>query len=168
MSRKVTYAAILVALAMTFSYIEVLIPINVGLPGMKLGLANLVVLIGFYILKPQEVFFISLVRILLMGCLFGNGLSLMYSLSGGILSYLIMLLLKNIKGFSIVGISIAGGVSHNIGQILAAILIIQNNKIIYYLPPLMIAGIITGVLIGLLAKRILPTVSKGSQKILIK
>lgn len=164
MSRKVTYAAILVALAMTFSYIEVLIPINVGLPGMKLGLANLVVLIGFYILKPQEVFFISLVRILLMGCLFGNGLSLMYSLSGGILSYLIMLLLKNIKGFSIVGISIAGGVSHNIGQILAAILIIQNNKIIYYLPPLMIAGIITGVLIGFLAKRILPTVSKGSQK----
>ena len=148
MSRKVTYAAILVALAMTFSYIEVLI--------------------GFYILKPQEVFFISLVRILLMGCLFGNGLSLMYSLSGGILSYLIMLLLKNIKGFSIVGISIAGGVSHNIGQILAAILIIQNNKIIYYLPPLMIAGIITGVLIGFLAKRILPTVSKGSQKILIK
>ena len=168
MSRKVTYAAILVALAMTFSYIEVLIPINVGLPGMKLGLANLVVLIGFYILKPQEVFFISLVRILLMGCLFGNGLSLMYSLSGGILSYLIMLLLKNIKGFSIVGISIAGGVSHNIGQILAAILIIQNNKIIYYLPPLMIAGIITGVLIGFLAKMILPTVSKGSQKILIK
>ena len=168
MSRKVTYAAILVALAMTFSYIEVLIPINVGLPGMKLGLANLVVVIGFYILKPQEVFFISLVRILLMGCLFGNGLSLMYSLSGGILSYLIMLLLKNIKGFSIVGISIAGGVSHNIGQILAAILIIQNNKIIYYLPPLMIAGIITGVLIGFLAKRILPTVSKGSQKILIK
>lgn len=168
MSRKVTYAAILVALAMTFSYIEVLIPINVGLPGMKLGLANLVVLIGFYILKPQEVFFISLVRILLMGCLFGNGLSLMYSLSGGILSYLIMLLLKNIKGFSIVGISIAGGVSHNIGQILAAILIIQNNKIIYYLPPLMIAGIITGALIGFLAKRILPTVSKGSQKILIK
>lgn len=168
MSRKVTYAAILVALAMTFSYIEVLIPINVGLPGMKLGLANLVVLIGFYILKPQEVFFISLVRILLMGCLFGNVLSLMYSLSGGILSYLIMLLLKNIKGFSIVGISIAGGVSHNIGQILAAILIIQNNKIIYYLPPLMIAGIITGVLIGFLAKRILPTVSKGSQKILIK
>lgn len=168
MSRKVTYAAILVALAMTFSYIEVLIPINVGLPGMKLGLANLVVLIGFYILKPQEVFFISLVRILLMGCLFGNGLSLMYSLSGGILSYLIMLLLKNIKGFSIVGISIAGGVSHNVGQILAAILIIQNNKIIYYLPPLMIAGIITGALIGFLAKRILPTVSKGSQKILIK
>ena len=92
MSRKVTYAAILVALAMTFSYIEVLIPINVGLPGMKLGLANLVVLIGFYILKPQEVFFISLVRILLMGCLFGNGLSLMYSLSGGILSYLIIIL----------------------------------------------------------------------------
>ena len=168
MSRKVTYAAILVALAMTFSYIEVLIPINVGLPGMKLGLANLVVLIGFYILKPQEVFFISLVRILLMGCLFGNGLSLMYSLSGGILSYLIMLLLKNIKGFSIVGISIAGGVSHNIGQILAAILIIKNSKIVYYLPPLMIAGIITGALIGFLAKRILPTVSKGSQKILIK
>ena len=103
-----------------------------------------------------------------MGCLFGNGLSLMYSLSGGILSYLIMLLLKNIKGFSIVGISIAGGVSHNIGQILAAILIIQNSKIVYYLPPLMIAGIITGALIGFLAKRILPTVSKGSQKILIK
>ena len=135
---------------------------------MNRGLANLVVWMGFYNLQPQEVFFISLVRILLMGCLFGNGLSLMYSLSGGILSYLIMLLLKNIKGFSIVGISIAGGVSHNIGQILAAILIIQNNKIIYYLPPLMIAGIITGVLIGFLAKRILPTVSKGSQKILIK
>ena len=79
-----------------------------------------------------------------------------------------MLTLKNIKGFSIVGISIAGGAGHNIGQILAAIWIIQNDKIIYYLPPLMIAGMITGALIGFLAKRILPTISKGSQKILIK
>ena len=94
----------LMALAMIFSYVEVLIPINLGVPGIKLGIANLVVVIGLFFLPAGEVLMISVARILLMGYLFGNGMSILYSLAGGLLSFLVMLLLKHIKGFSITGV----------------------------------------------------------------
>lgn len=110
----------LVALAMIFSYVESLIPINLGVPGIKLGVANLVTVTGLYILAPMEVFVVVILRVLLVGFMFGNGMSILYSLAGGILSFLVMLLLKRIKGFSMIGVSIAGGVSHNIGQIAVA------------------------------------------------
>ena len=161
-SRKVSSGAMLVALAMIFSYVESLIPINLGVPGIKLGVANLVTVTGLYILAPMEVFVVVILRVLLVGFMFGNGMSILYSLAGGILSFLVMLLLKRAKGFSMIGVSIAGGVSHNIGQIAVAMCVLENTKLVYYLPVLMIAGTITGILIGVVSQKILPAVSQGA------
>ena len=160
-SRKIALCAMLMALAMIFSYVEVLIPINLGVPGIKLGIANLVVVVG---LPAGEVLMISVARILLMGYLFGNGMSILYSLAGGLLSFLVMLLLKHIKGFSITGVSIAGGVTHNVAQICVAALVVQNRKLFYYLPALLVAGVITGMLIGILSDRILSAVKRDGRK----
>ena len=125
-SRKVSTGAMLVALAMIFSYVESLIPINFGVPGIKLGVANLVTVTGLYLLAPMEVLAVVILRILLTGFMFGNGMSIVYSLAGGILSFLVMLMMKRIKGFSMIGVSIAGGVSHNIGQIAVAMCVLEN------------------------------------------
>lgn len=164
MSRKVAYSAILVALAMIFSYVEALIPFNIGVPGIKLGLANLIVVVGLYFLSPQQVLLISVTRILLTGFMFGNGMSIIYSLAGGLLSFAVMLLLKKRKSFSIVGVSIAGGVMHNVGQILVAACVVENMKLFYYLPALLVAGVITGTLIGVVSGRVLPVVGKEGQR----
>lgn len=158
MGRKMAYCAVLVALAMIFSYIEAILPIHFGVPGVKLGLANLVVVTGFYYLSPGEVLLISTVRIILSSFLFGNGVSFLYSFAGGILSFFIMFLLKRKKGFSVVGVSIAGGVSHNIGQICAAAWISKNRAVLYYIPILIVAGVFTGMLMGILSARILPVI----------
>ena len=158
-SRKIALCAMLMALAMIFSYVEVLIPINLGVPGIKLGIANLVVVVGLFFLPAGEVLMISVARILLMGYLFGNGMSILYSLAGGLLSFLVMLLLKHIKGFSI-----AGGVTHNVAQICVAALVVQNRKLFYYLPALLVAGVITGMLIGILSDRILSAVKREGRK----
>ena len=143
-SRRVSSGAMLVALAMIFSYVESLIPINLGVPGIKLGVANLVTVTGLYILAPMEVFVVVILRVLLVGFMFGNGMSILYSLAGGILSFLVMLLLKRIKGFSM------------------AMCVLENTKLVYYLPVLMIAGTITGILIGVVSQKILPAVSQGA------
>ena len=155
MAKKVAYAGMLVALAMIFSYVEALIPINFGIPGIKLGLANLVVLSGLYRMKPGEIFLVSIARILLVGFLFGNGMSIIYSLAGGTLSFLIMFILIRTEGFSPAGVSVAGGVSHNIGQILVAAAVLQSAKLFYYLPVLILSGVITGFLMGILTGRVL-------------
>lgn len=153
-ARRVARVAVLVALAMILSYVETLIPVNFGVPGIKLGLANLVVVTALAVLHPGEAFLISAIRILLVGLLFGNGASLLYSLAGGLLSFLVMLLLARTKAFSVYGVSVAGGVSHNIGQIAAAAALLGSRSIVWYLPVLMIAGILTGLLIGFLSARI--------------
>lgn len=154
MAKKVAYSAILVALAMIFSYVEVLIPFHFGIPGIKLGLANLVVVIALYLLKPSQAFSISVVRIVLVAFLFGSMSSMIYSLAGGVLSFIVMLLLKKNKGFSMMGISIAGGVSHNVGQLMVAAIVVENLSVFYYMPVLLIAGLITGMLIGIVAQNV--------------
>ena len=159
-NRKLANMAMLVALAMIFSYVESLIPINFGIPGMKLGVANLVTVTGLYFLEFPEVFLVVVMRILLTGFLFGNGMSIIYSLAGGILSLLMMVVIKRINGFSVIGVSIIGGVSHNIGQIIVASIVVENLKLVYYLPALLIAGAMTGFIMGILSKKILPTVQK--------
>lgn len=164
MSKKVATIGVLIALAMIFSYIEVLLPINLGIPGAKLGLANLVVVISLYLLPLSWTWMISLIRIFLMGILFGNGLSILYSISGGILSLLVMSILKKIKGFSITGISISGGVSHNMGQLLMAVVILGNIKISYYIPVLLILGMITGIFIGQLSTQIIKVIKKVNRE----
>ncbi len=160
MSKKVARLGVFVALAMVFSYIEVLIPFHFGIPGVKLGIANVVVVAGLYLLSVPEVLMISVVRIVLSGLLFGNGVSILYSLAGGMLSFFAMWLLKKVKGFSLVGVSIAGGVMHNVGQLMAAAWILGNLRIAVYFPVLLVAGLLTGSMIGLLAGAIVRTLCR--------
>ena len=155
MSKKVARMGVFIALAMIFSYIEVLIPFNFGIPGVKLGIANIVTVTSLYMFSTGEAFGISVIRIVLMGILFGNGMSLLYSLAGGLLSFLAMLLGKKTNWFSIMGVSMAGGVFHNVGQILAVMLVMKNTMFVAYLPVLFVAGVVTGYLIGLLANKII-------------
>ena len=109
MKSRVAYFGVFTALALIFSYVETLIPINFGIPGVKLGLANLVIVIALYKMKLTEVYLLSVVRVLLSGFIFGNYFSIIYSLAGGLLSLTVMALLKKSKGFSVMGISVAGG-----------------------------------------------------------
>ena len=155
MSKKVARMGVFIALAMIFSYIEVLIPFNFGIPGVKLGIANIVTVTSLYVFSTGEAFGISVIRIVLMGILFGNGMSLLYSLAGGLLSVLAMWLGKKTNWFSVMGVSVAGGGFHNVGQILAVMLVMKNTMFVAYLPVLFVAGVVTGYLIGLLANKII-------------
>lgn len=155
MSKKVARMGVFIALAMIFSYIEVLIPFNFGIPGVKLGIANIVTVTSLYMFSTGEAFGISVIRIVLMGILFGNGMSLLYSLAGGLLSFLAMWIGKRTSWFSVMGVSVAGGVFHNVGQILAVMLVMKNTMFVAYLPVLFVAGVVTGYLIGLLANKII-------------
>ncbi len=161
MAKRVAMAGIFVSLALIFSYVESLIPFNFGIPGIKLGLANVVIVTGLYLMKLPDVCLISVIRIFVSGLLFGNMMSLIYSLSGGILSLAIMIILKKINKFSVIGVSISGAVCHNIGQIAAAIIVTGVPVIAYYLPILMAVGIITGAVMGIIASRILAILTRS-------
>lgn len=159
-TKRVAYCALLTALAMIFGYVEALIPFGFGIPGVKLGLANIVIVLALYMLPACQVFAIQLMRIVLVSFLFGNLSMMLYSLAGGMLSLVVMLLLNRRDVFSITGVSIAGGVSHNIGQLIVAALVVQNLKIMFYFPIMIMAGLITGCLIGVLACRIKPVLDR--------
>ena len=152
---RVAVFGVFTALALIFSYVELLIPINFGIPGAKLGLANLVIIIVLYKSDWKEALLLSVVRIVLAGFLFGNLFGILYSLAGGILSLAVMALLKRSVAFSIIGVSMAGGVSHNVGQLIMAMLVVETYAVGYYLPVLLIAGLITGTLIGIAGREML-------------
>lgn len=155
MRDRVAYFGVFTALALIFSYVESLIPISFGIPGVKLGLANLIIVTALFKLELKEAFLLSVVRVLLSGVLFGNYFSIIYSLAGALLSLSVMALLKRAGGFSIVGISIAGGVFHNIGQLFVAMIVVEMFSVAYYVPVLLVAGLLTGGVIGILAREIL-------------
>ena len=155
MKNKVAYFGVFTALALIFSYVESLIPFQFGIPGVKLGLANLIIVIALYKMRLFEVFLLSIVRILLSGFIFGNYFSILYSLAGGLLSLAVMALLKKLGGFSVIGISVAGGVFHNVGPLLTAMVVVETFSVIYYVPVLLVAGVITGFLIGIAAGEML-------------
>lgn len=157
-AKKTALFGMMVALAFTFSYLESLIPFNFGIPGVKLGLANLVVVIALYTMKPGEAFAIAIIRIFLAGLTFGNFYSIAYSLCGGILSFVVMYLVKKTK-LSVIGVSMLGGICHNIGQITVAAIIMETIRIAYYLPVLLVAGLVTGLLLGVVAKLVIDRVS---------
>ena len=156
---RVAYFGVFTALALIFSYIETLVPISFGIPGVKLGLANLIIVIALYKIPLREVYVLSIVRVLLSGVLFGNYFSIAYSLAGGLLSLTVMALLKKAGGFSVIGISIAGCVCHNIGQLVVAMIVVETFAMSYYMPVLLVAGLITGFLIGVVADQVLRRIS---------
>lgn len=155
MRSRVAYFGVFTALALIFSYVETLIPVSFGIPGIKLGLANLIIVIALYRLKLKEAYLLSVTRVLLSGLIFGNYFSILYSLAGAFLSLSVMALLKRDGGFSVIGVSIAGGVSHNIGQLIVAVLVVETYQVTYYLPVLLIAGLLTGGLIGIVSSETL-------------
>lgn len=150
--KKIPYYGLFAALAILMGYVEMLIPIPVPIPGVKLGLANVIIIIMMYFVDTKSAFFVSLIRVVLSGLLFAGFAGLLYSLSGAMLSFFVMALLKKTDKFSIVGVSIAGGVFHNVGQIIVAALAVENVKMAYYLPFLLVSGVVTGMLIGIVAK----------------
>ena len=149
-AKRIAADGLFLALALVVSYIEVLIPIPVGVPGVKIGLANAVIMVLLFFTTWQRTLLISVVRILLAGFLFGNPMTIVYSLAGGILSLFVMVILRKIRRFSVVGISVGGGVAHNIGQLSVAVLLMENARIYYYVPVLLITGTIAGIAIGVL------------------
>ena len=155
MKGKVAYFGVFTALALIFSSVETLIPVNFGIQGVKLGLANLVIVIALYKMKLSDAFLLSVVRVVLSGFIFGNYFSILYSLSGGVLSLAVMALLKRAGGFSVIGISIAGGIAHNIGQLIVAMLVVETFRVAYYLPVLLLAGMLAGSVIGIAANEML-------------
>ena len=150
-SKKVAVFALCTALAFTLSFLETLIPINIGVPGVKIGLANLVVVAALYLLDKKEAFAVSMIRILISGLLFSGAFSLLYSFTGGILSFFVMLLAMKSKKLSILGVSILGGAVHNIGQIIVAAIVMHTPRIVYYLPVLLISGTAAGIIVGIIS-----------------
>lgn len=151
MKSRVAYFGVFTALALIFSYVETLIPISFGIPGVKLGLANLIIVIALYKMRLSEAYLLSVVRVVLSGFIFGNYFSIIYSLAGGLLSLTVMACLKKNDGFSVMGVSVAGGVCHNIGQLIVAMLVVETFSVAYYVPVLLVAGVATGLVIGLVA-----------------
>ena len=149
-TKRLVLLAVLTAVAMVLSYVESLLP-SVGIPGVKMGLANIAVIFALFRFGWKEAAALSLVRVVLVSLLFGSVGAMLYSLAGAVLSLAVMALLRRIDRFSTVGISVAGGVAHNAGQILMAMLILQTKQLLGYLPVLAVSGIAGGVLTGLAA-----------------
>ena len=149
-AKNIAAFGVYVALAMIFSYIELQIPPLVAIPGIKLGLPIVVIIIALYKFGWKEAIVINVLRVLLVSVLFGTVLSLLYSVAGAILSLFVMIILKKSKIFSTVLVSVFGAISHNIGQITVAIFVLETSELLYYLPVLLITGTISGLLLGLI------------------
>lgn len=164
-SKTAALMGILTALALILAYVEVLLPpLLPAVPGIKMGLPNIIIVFLLYRRGAVSAAVVSLVRMLLVTMLFGNAMALLYSLAGGILSLLVMVLLRRLNGFSTVGVSVAGGVAHNVGQILMAMWLLETTQLAYYMVVLAVSGTVSGVLIGLcgsmLIKRIPQKIAK--------
>ena len=150
-TKLLAIGAMFACLALIFSYVEAMIPFSVGIPGVKLGIANLVVIIALYEMGPRYALTINAIRIIISGLLFSGVFGALYSLAGGLLSFFVMWALKKTNLFSMVGVSMAGGVAHNMGQLLVASAIVSNLKMFLYFPVLMFSGLASGIMIGVVA-----------------
>jgi len=161
-AKKITLTSMMIAIALVLNYIEMLIPINFGIPGIKIGLANIVSLTTLFILGPIPAISVQIGRILLGGLMFGNGISILYSLSGGLLSIFVMIVIYKIDKpkLSIIGISAIGAVFFNIGQLAIAAFMIQSLNIVYYLPMLIIFGALMGIFVGMISKYLVKALDK--------
>ena len=157
-TKKLVTLAVTVSVAMILSFVESRIPAFVAIPGVKVGLANIAVIFALYKMGWREAIAVSVIRVLLVALLFGSVVSLAYSIAGAAISLSLMILLRKIGIFTEVAVSVVGGITHNIGQILIAFLLLETKVVFYYLPFLMVSGVIAGIAVGvaaaLLIKRI--------------
>ena len=151
-TKKLTFLSFCTAVAMLFSYVEfVLPPIISSVPGIKLGLPNIIIIFLLINFSVKEAAAVSFIRIFLSALLFGNVLILVYSISGAVLSLYVQWVLKKTNRFSLLGISVAGGVFHNLGQVLCAAVIMQTAQIVYYMAVLLVSGTLAGIAVGIAA-----------------
>ncbi len=160
--KKIALLGLVTALAMIMSYIESFLPLSFAIPGIKMGLANIVIVFVLYRAGFREACLVSVVRAILVSLLFGNVMSLAYSLAGAGLSLAGMGLLKRLDSFSVVGVSVTGAILHNAGQILMAILLLGTEQIAYYFPALATSGVVTGICIGVVAGLVMRRMEKLS------
>ncbi len=167
-TRQVAQYGLLIALALVLSYVESLVPAFFAVPGVKLGLTNLVVMVALYRMGDRDAIIINLLRILLVSMTFGNAFSLMYAAAGGLLSGAVMILLKRTGKFKMLTVSIAGGIAHNVGQILIAMVLLGTWRVSYYLLILWWSGLAAGLVIGILSaqvvRRLPESLFQGTQR----
>lgn len=159
-TRKLTMLALLTALAMVLAWLESIVPLAVMVPGVKLGLPNLVVIFALYRLGDKEAWTISMVRVVLVTFTFGNAYAFFYSLAGAVVSMLLMQALRATGRFGVVGVSVAGGVGHNVAQIAVAMVVLETGALATYLPMLLAAGTAAGCAIGVAASQLIQRVPK--------
>lgn len=159
-TKKIAMLGLCIALAMIMSYIEALIPLSFAVPGIKMGLANIVIIFILYKFGIKETVLVSVIRVILVSLLFSNAMAMAYSIAGAVLSLLAMWLLKKTDKFSVTGVSVLGGVMHNVGQIIMAIILLGTEQIALYLPVLVITGTVTGVIIGVVADLVIKRFEK--------
>ena len=159
-NKRIAFLGLFVALAFVLSYIEFMLPLNIGIPGAKIGIANLAVMVTLYTVGEKNAIALSIIRVVLVGLTFGNVSMMMYSLAGAALSLFAMLIAKRTGKLSMTGVSVLGGVFHNVGQIIVAMLVLETKSLFYYLPFLIIVGTITGVVIGIVSSLITTRVKK--------
>ena len=165
--RRTAELGLFLALALILSYVESLIPFSFGIPGIKLGLPNLIVLLLLYDETrngAREAILVNGLRILLSGFLFSNLYAILYALAGAVFSFLAMLLGRKTKRFSMAGVSMLGGVFHNIGQLLVAMAVVETFAVIYYVPFLIVAGTVTGAVLGLVGMELKPYLRRINRK----
>ena len=154
-TRLIATCALLAALALILSYIEAILPISLGFPGIKIGFANIVVVLALYYVGTRYAFYINVIRIILAALLFGSLFSGLYALAGGLCSFAVMAALKNTDRFSITGVSMAGGAVHNLAQLAVAAAIVRTPQIVFYLPVLILAGAAAGIFNGAVSNLVL-------------
>ena len=165
MARKISVISMFSAFAILAAYVESFIP-SIGVPGAKLGLANIAVILALYILDAESAIIVDVVRIVIVGLLFGSLISISFALAGAFVSLTVMIVLKKFFNFSIITVSIFGGFFHNVGQIVVAKILVDSYSILIYLPVLLIVGIVTGLIIGILAKLLYERTGALCKKIL--
>ena len=153
-TNKTEQLGVYIALAMILSYVESLIPFLFGVPGIKLGLTNVVTVIMMYTYGIPGALGVAVLRAVLSGFMFGNAFSIIYSVAGCVLSFIFMYILKKTNHFAIISVSAAGGVMHNVGQLIVAANVVKTYSVIYYAPVLIIAGVFTGIIIGIVSDEI--------------
>lgn len=151
-TQRIAVIGVISAFAIILSYIESLISFNFFVPGVKLGLANLAVVMVMYIYGNREAIIVNFIRIFIVGLLFTNLFSILFSIAGAVISFLLMALAKRTGKLSVMGVSVIGGVSHNIGQIIVAAFVVETYSVIYYVPVLIVAGVVTGMINGIVSE----------------
>lgn len=163
--RKTAELGFFLAVALILSYVESLIPITFGIPGIKLGLPNLIVVLLLFGQRygAKEALLVNGMRIVLSGFMFSNLYAILYALAGAVFSYVSMLIGKRLRCFSVIGVSVLGGLFHNIGQAVVAMIVVETFAASYYIPFLIVAGTITGAFLGLIVMEIIPYLDRYRQ-----